>query len=270
MKSLYDYDNYRHYLRDFYVWNKDHKPYFTYRYFAAEAGLASAGHYKLIVEGKRNLSHKSLAKFTKGLRLDARDSQYFSHLVYYDQATSPDEKLQHLQQLSHFRKKCQRACHDEKVRQSMYTEWYIPLVYELVNHSQFSESPQWICQQMGKRISVAEARNALAVLEENGALERNGKGNLQPTNHYLSLGDEAENLYQRNFQRHMVKESILHIDDAIDEREFACLTVCSSPARIREAKQRMKAFISEMNSFLTLDESEGETLLQFNMQLFRF
>ena len=44
------------------------KPQFSYRYFSRVAGFSSPNFLKLVAEGQRNLSPKSIAKFAKKLR----------------------------------------------------------------------------------------------------------------------------------------------------------------------------------------------------------
>ncbi len=51
--SVYDYTSYRGFLADYYAFRKKRNPSFSYRGFAAKAGISSSGLYKEVVDGKR-------------------------------------------------------------------------------------------------------------------------------------------------------------------------------------------------------------------------
>jgi len=66
--TIFEYDNYRAYLRDLYKFYKETKPHFSYRYFPQKAGFRSPNFLQLVIEGKRNLSPESIEKFTNALK----------------------------------------------------------------------------------------------------------------------------------------------------------------------------------------------------------
>ena len=85
MKNVFDYNNYRQYLRDFYHEKKRNNPYYSYRLFSRLAGFKAPNLLKLVMDGDRNLTDESAAKFTRGLGLRGGDAQYFVTLVYMNQ-----------------------------------------------------------------------------------------------------------------------------------------------------------------------------------------
>ena len=66
MKSIFEYIDYRRYLKDYYDFQKKTKKYFSYRFFAQKAGINSPILLKMVFDGKRNLSRKTLEKFISG------------------------------------------------------------------------------------------------------------------------------------------------------------------------------------------------------------
>ena len=67
--NIFEYADYREYLKDYYEHSKDTKDNFSYRYFAQKAGFASSNFLYLIIHGKRNLTKDYIPNFGKALGL---------------------------------------------------------------------------------------------------------------------------------------------------------------------------------------------------------
>jgi uncharacterized protein (TIGR02147 family) len=73
MLSVYSYNNYREYLKDFYVKKKQDKVGFTYVRFSANASLGSPNYFKLVADGEKNLTSANIIKFT-GKRILSKET----------------------------------------------------------------------------------------------------------------------------------------------------------------------------------------------------
>ncbi len=96
---VYDYLDYRTFLKDWYESAKRLTYGFSLRIFSQHAGFGSSNILKLVMDGDRNLTLKSLRKFIRGLRLEDDEAEYFRHLVFLNQAESPDEIKEHYLEL---------------------------------------------------------------------------------------------------------------------------------------------------------------------------
>ena len=67
---------------------------FSFRRFSKRAGYQSPNFLKLVIDGQRNLSDDSIAKFAGAFELGPRETRDFSHLVRFNQARSDQEKNQ--------------------------------------------------------------------------------------------------------------------------------------------------------------------------------
>jgi len=83
--NIYNFSDYRDFLKDRYRQLKEADPLFSFRYFSKQAGFGSPNYLKLVMDGKRNLSADAIGKFAKGLRLDNHESEYFRYMVEYNQ-----------------------------------------------------------------------------------------------------------------------------------------------------------------------------------------
>jgi len=95
MKPIFDYIDYRRFLKEYYAENKEAKSYFSYRFFSSRAGIKSPVFLKLVMEGKRNLTRPVIEKFCKALDFKEKDALYFRHLVLFNQGKTAQEKQEH-------------------------------------------------------------------------------------------------------------------------------------------------------------------------------
>src|SRR5262245_35395175 len=88
--EVYDYLDYRAYLRDVYLEGK--KRGLSHRSFSRRAGLKSPNYLKRVIDGDRNLSDDMIARFAKALGLDRESSDYFRDLVHFTHARTTTER----------------------------------------------------------------------------------------------------------------------------------------------------------------------------------
>lgn len=93
--DLFNYLDYRHFLRDWLTAAKKHYG-FSYRVFSRRAGLKSPSLYKMVMDGERDLIEGSLHKFLEGLSLSAKEKEYFATLVLFNQARTEEHKQRYL------------------------------------------------------------------------------------------------------------------------------------------------------------------------------
>ena len=98
--SIYDYLDYRRFLRDAFEEKKNTLQGFSYRTFSRSAGIVSPSFLKLVMDGKRNLTPSSIRKFARGFRLKPDEAEYFENLVLYNQAADEEEGEHYFAKLS--------------------------------------------------------------------------------------------------------------------------------------------------------------------------
>jgi len=96
---IFKYNDCRKYLKDLFEFRKKVNRHFTYRLFSKKAGLVSPSALKEVIEGKKNLTHKSILQFAIGFDLNKGETEYFTHLVYFNQAKTEKEKNQFYREL---------------------------------------------------------------------------------------------------------------------------------------------------------------------------
>ena len=150
--SVFDYLDYRAYLRDYYVEQKQEAK-LSYRGFAALAGLKSPNYLKLVIDGQRGLTSEMAERFARAMALSGDALAYFKSLVQFNQARSTSERTEHYAKLTGFHRyrgaqlleQAQAACH---------STWYIPAIRELVASKKFRNDPKWIAAHLVPTITI--------------------------------------------------------------------------------------------------------------------
>jgi len=264
---VFEYDNYRAYLRDLYGFYKKTKPHFSYRYFSQKAGFRSPNFLKLVIEGKRNLSPESIERFTTALKLNKKETEFFRILVHLNQARTIGEKKLYAEKLIQFRSF--RYIHPLRQDQyRYYAEWYNIPIRELTILPEFFEDPVWIARSLLPPIAPQQAQKALDLLLQLGLLERDESGRLVQADAFISTGDEVTSASVANYHREMIQKG----SEALDrfpgqDRDISSVTMALSERSFQEIKSLIQRFRKELLAIADQDR-HPEGVYQVNFQLF--
>lgn len=265
-REVYEYLDYRCYLRDHYLHHKEHEYGFSYRVFARRAGCRSSNFAQLVIAGKRNLSPDSALRFAEACGLSGRGRGYFCALVAFNQAETQREKEHTYRELSRF-PRFRRVQAITEARANYFSEWFIVATRELAARGDFTAKPEWIARMLKPQVTIAQARLALDTLQQLGFLAKDDEGILRPTETLVSadgaLGHHLVAFHQAMLQR--ASEAIDLIDRS--ERDISALTVCVSEERMQQLIEEVRSFRKHL---LQIAESEDvpERVVQLGFQVF--
>jgi uncharacterized protein (TIGR02147 family) len=265
--SVYEYTEYRSYLRDYYVAEKARRPAFSYRYFARRAGHTSPNFLKLVIEGKRNLGPASVTAFAKALELDVEEASFFADLVAYGQAKNEEAKNKHLSRIVAARN-YRKAGRLEGQLFDYLQHWYLPAIRELVARPDFVEDPKWIARELTPQISAKKAAEGLKVLTNLGLVRRMPDGRLGRGDPSWTTGPETNAKIVSEFHHQMLTlaaDAVKNVN--ADARNVSSLVVCIKTKTIDEIRRRLTSFQQELLALCDADE-EPEVVYQIGMQLF--
>ncbi len=267
MVSIFDYIDYRNYLKDFYLENKKNKKYFSYRYFSSKAGVKSPVFLKLVVEGKRNLTHPMIEKFTKPLNLNEKESLYFKHLVLFNQGKTAMEKQEHYLVL-----KSMAGHINEHIIESdlydFYDKWYTSVIRELICQFDFQDRFDKIATAVYPKITKTQAKNAIKLLIKLDMIKKNPNGTYSQTKKAISTGSTVSSLAIRNFNRQMAKLAESSLDSvSVSKRNISGITMGISEKGYHVLEAEIQAFKDRVVNIINADEPCYK-VYQMNIQLF--
>lgn len=265
--EVFEYTDYRAFLRECYVALKKTAPYFSYRYFAKAAGFSTSNFYKLVADGKRNLSQDGIGKFAKALKLKVREERYFRLLVSHNQAKTPQERDFFLKQILRInRVKTLKPL--SQAQYDYYSHWFLLALRELVARPDFVNDPHWIAKQFVSPVSAKEISEGLTTLLKLDLIKQRDDGRYEQTHTVITSKDGLTGQAIANYHQEMIRMGI----DAVtrfpaEEREISTLTIGTSHERVQKLKKMIQEFQNELMHELESPDIVEE-VIQLNFQLF--
>ena len=136
MRPITEYKDYRLFMQDFYDYRKSHGA-FSWREFCKLAGFSSPNFLKLVCIGQSKLSKIKIPQVAKAMGLVGYESEYFTHLVAFGNATKDSVKKAELLEM-------ERIAREHKVRVvdsdafQYYESWKYPVIRDWMASCQLS------------------------------------------------------------------------------------------------------------------------------------
>ncbi len=268
MVNIFEYQNYRLYLRDYYNDQKTTKRYFSYRYFSKRAGINASAFLYYVIEGKRNLTKKSIDKISAAIGHTKDENEYFENLVFFNQAKKISEKTMYYSRIVECRRPIDIKTID-KDRYEFYRRWYHSVIREIVTMVDFHDDFALLASRLTPAITGKEAQESIALLERLGFLERDEKGLYHQTDNVISVRPDAtEAFVVERFQCEML-DMALKAYDLVPRRDrmSASTTFSISNTTFDLFKMKTREFRKELLEIARLD-NEPERVYQFTFNLF--
>lgn len=268
MVNIYEYMDYRQYLRDRYKEKGKASKSMSLRSFSKAAGLSSWNYLKLIMDGKRNLTSKTIEKFAKALKLSKRDEDFFEVLVFMNQSTDPEEKNRLFAELMTF-KRFQSIHKLEFEAYQLLSKWYIAATHELVSLPGFKNDPEWIASHLSPKIKTSEAAEAMKVLKDMGLIEIDQKtGKVLHTKGRLTTPSEVAGMAVFNFHKDILRLALEAVRFKPPKtRDVSGITISLSKEQFETARDMIRDFRRKLHAKLAVDE-KGDAVYQINFQIF--
>jgi uncharacterized protein (TIGR02147 family) len=161
-KSVYNYHDYRTYLRDHIAYEKSVDPQYSLRSLAKKAKV-SAAYLSVVLNGHKGLSKKVMEKLIKVLELGPEEKEYFRLLMTIADSDVIEERVEALDKLQKFRR--YRNLNPKETETYRYlTKWYYVAIRELATLPDFKMDVKWIAEKLCYPLSNAEITKALNFL----------------------------------------------------------------------------------------------------------
>lgn len=265
--NVFEYTDYRAFLRDWYETAKKSGGTLSYRAFAQRAGLKSINFFKFVMEGARNLTEDSIVKFATALKLNKQEQEFFRGLVLYNQAKTPEEKNARYELLLRSRKYSQLKPIDRD-QYEYYSTWYHPAVRELAASKEWDGTPGWIAKKLSPAITETQAERSISLLERLGFIEKTDDRRWKQSSTILSTGLELQSHVVHEYHKRILdlaKEVMDEVPPA--QRDVSTMTLGIVRERLPQLKKKIQEFRQEILKLVSGD-SEPQDVVQLNIQLF--
>lgn len=261
------YSDYRIFLKDFFEFKKNENSNYSHRVFIRKAQMSSPSHLKMVIDGKRNLTGKSLKKYIGAIGLKKKDANFFTVLVNYNQETNHEEKIALFQEIMEERRK--KGLSDiEEAQYDFLSKWHYVAIYCLLDLKGFKSDPAWISAKLKKKVSLQNIEKALSELKRLKLIKENSSGELEQTNGPLDTSDQVQSLAFKTYHKNMGELAINSLEnEKVEHREFNGVTIPIDINRLSEVKEMIRAFRIELNEVASNMENPNE-VYQMNIHFF--
>ena len=264
--NLFDYTNYRDFLRDKYDELKNESSSFSYRYFSMKCGYSSPNFLKLVTEGKRNLSQESVKKFSHFFKFDKNEKIYFEKLVKLNQAKCTSERAETAKEI--LKSTLFNRVHPLAKDQFEYTsKWYYVAVRELLATENHPLGVKRISELIFPKVSETKIKRALEILIRLKMVKKINNRFVQ-TEEVVSTGDEVTYSGVADYHREMMRLASNSIDEISREhRDISGVAIGLSDEGIKELKQMIQAFRKDVLELSERDKKK-RVVYQVSLQMF--
>ncbi len=267
MNSIFRYTDYRKFLGDYYLAQKESNPYFSYQLLADRAGFKSKTYLHKIINGQKNLARVSILSVAKAIKLKRTETAYFEALVNFNDARTARDKEYYFRIL-------RELGHSDPARPVLssqveyFSQWYYVVIRELVTIKNFKDDFKALAKQVEPPILPEQARKAVEVLLELGLIKKLPSGKYMQTEQSLTTDMDTTPFAVQLFQKqslNLASESIERHDKAV--RDISTLTLGISENGFDQIRQEIVSFRRRIVEIVRND-NPADRVYQFNFQLF--
>lgn len=266
MPSIYKYLNYREYLRDYFVEQKQFQKQLTHRAILKKMGITSTGFLSNVLAGKKSLTGEVCKKLGRIIGLAAREQRYLNDMVAYTQASSLEEKKKWIDRLLAMRKTSLAYMSDDQF--SIFSRWYYVCIRDLLCFFDFKDDYGALAAMLDPPVKPEEAEAAVRDLERLGFIARDSSGVYRPQDRLVTTGDEAHSVQLASYQlatMDMAKRSLeKHL---AEKRDISFVSLTLSSDSFAQVKSEVQAFRKRL-LLMAKDEQKPDRVYQCNIQLF--
>ena len=263
--NIYNFSDYRDFLKDRYRQLKDNDPVFSFRNFSKQAGFGSPNYLKLVMDRKRNLSFEAISKFAKGLRLDNHESEFFRYMVEANQCELPAKKQVFEAKLTYLRELFKvKALIPELY--DYYHDWYHSAIREMVKKGKMKSDPGAIAGSLVPAISVDQAKASIDLLIKLKLVALTGDGWLEACE-TSDIDTKSIELAQKIHYEQMAELAAQSLyTQGPETQDYGAITLSLPPNKGVELKEKLHQIIAQVSG----DQSHSPTdeIYQLNIQLF--
>ena len=264
--SLFDYLDYREFLRDFYLEQKRKNSSYSFRYLAQKTNVDPA-HIARVFQLKRHLSDKSLSPFIQLCKFTEEEKIFFDRLVAFNLARTERQAKQAFEALISLSSVKSLTLRPDQY--AFYTQWYYTAVRALIALRPFTvHDAGAMAKMLSPHISPRQARDAVNLLLKLGLVCKEADGTLRCRDTHVTTGPTWRSFAAKTFQAETIRLAAESLDRHSKElRDISTVTVGIKRGRMEEMRQKIADFRKSIMR-LAEEDREPDDIYQLNIQLF--
>lgn len=265
MQSVYDYTEYRTFLKDWYSERKTQGAPISYRGLGKKLDL-DPGFLVHILQGSRHTTEASIPKWIKALGLDAAQAEYFHQLVFFNRARSSTDIQRHFQRLCELRDMQMSEIGDKQYR--YYLSWHHVAIRVLLLTEDFRGNVAELAKRIDPPLKEEEAKQAIDTLIELNLASWNQEGVLEVVSPFLTTSRHWQDRAVREFQKQTLDLAKRSLDvHPAEQRQMSTLTLAIPAEEISTLQEMAREFQQKVLRW-TAGLEHSDSVFQVNVAVF--
>ena len=265
MKPIFEYTDYREWIRDAFDDFKQRKTVISWRYMAMKLG-ADPGNLLRVSQGKIHLTLSLVKPMAEFFELDEKETAYWTELVCFGRAKTDAEALNHYEKMQILKGIPLKLLAKKELE--FYRHWYYNAIRSIIGICKFKDDFEGLAESCTPAITVDEAKSAVKLLYDLNMISKDRDGFWKVNDTFVSTGGNWRSEAVRTFQKETIRlggESLER--HAPPLRDISTVTMTFNMDDIALIREKIKEFRSEL--LRMSQEGEGDdTVFQLNVQLF--
>ncbi|MFZ4405315.1 MAG: TIGR02147 family protein [Pseudobdellovibrionaceae bacterium] len=261
--SVFDYNDFRIFLRDWFDWQKA-KNGMTFAKFAEVSGFQSKSHIHLIMSNKRALTGEGIDKTLKGLGLSDIEAQGFILLVKYGQTRNIQDRL--LFWDAFVALKPQKKSYKTVTDLDTYLQnFFIPVMLQILRQKNLHLGVNELSQLLGVSKEVVDS--GLNVLGKLGLIKFLPNEDIEVLPELLTTNEGGSNQSLLDFHKSGLQKSIEALSLKSEEREFQSLLLALPKQGLQHLKTKLRQFADEIDQMYGGPQPDAEKIYYCSLNI---
>ncbi len=265
MKSVFEYLDYRDFLKDFYEEKKLKHSFFSYRLFGAKIGVDPSYLAKVLIK-TRNVSNGAIGAIAAFCGLKEREADYFETLVHFVKARSPKESKLLFEKLLSLQNVSAKTLLEQQY--AFYQKWRHSAIRSLMEFYDFRGDFKALGQQLSPQISAREAKESIRLLEKLKLINKGADGRYRMTDAAITTGLQWSSVAIGAFQEETIRLSAESVArHPKKHRDISTITMNINERDFEEIREKINEFRSSIIKYVH-ERQSPDRVVQLNIQLF--
>jgi uncharacterized protein (TIGR02147 family) len=265
VKPIFEYTDYREWIRDAFEDFKKRKSVVSWRYMAMKLD-ADPGNLLRVSQSKIHLSVNLIKPMAEFFGLDEKETAYWTELVHFGRAKTDSEALNHYEKMQMLKGIPLKRLAKKELE--FYRHWYYNAIRSIIGICKFKDDYEGLAESCTPAITVEQAKESIQLLHDLNMISTDRDGFWKVNDAFVSTGGNWRSEAVRAFQ----KETIRLAGESLERhapplRDISTVTMTFNMDDIALIREKIKEFRSELLR-LSQEGTGDNTVFQLNVQLF--
>lgn len=252
--NIFEYTDFRAWLKDVFQALKDRDPKFSHRYILLRLNVKSSGWLADMLSGRRLLNRSHLLGLSRVLGLSPREELYFETLADYNQSKSLVEKNRAYEKILTFHEIPKDIVDADRFE--YFSKWYYSAIREYLLIEPFRGDYARLGRRLRPAITTSQAKEAIELLEKLNFIKRLASGEYRPTTEHVKKQSQFSQVLYFQYLKSQMELGTMALERfPKEERDFSAVAVTLSQDSFQIIREDIKALRQKM---IQLSETENK------------